>query len=111
MKLKGKIATGEIWVDGQKLSPEHSQAVINHSPTGFSWGYGGSGPAQLALALMLEYFPKDKALAIYQDFKWEFIATLPQEDFETTIDLEEWKKSLVRRDQNYDTGEKPLGGL
>lgn len=25
--------------------------LANHSPTGFEWGYGGSGPAQLALAL------------------------------------------------------------
>lgn len=24
-------------------------AVIHHSPTGFEWGYGGSGPADLAL--------------------------------------------------------------
>src|SRR5262245_22144387 len=26
----------------------------NHSPTGFEWGYGGSGPAQLALALLVD---------------------------------------------------------
>ena len=25
--------------------------LVDHSPTGFEWGYGGSGPAQLALAL------------------------------------------------------------
>lgn len=81
-------ATGEIWVDGRKLSPERSQEVVNHSPTGFSWGYGGSGPSQLALTLMLEFFPKGKALQIHQDFKRKFIAALPQEDFETTIDLE-----------------------
>jgi hypothetical protein len=26
--------------------------LFNHSPTGFEWGYGGSGPAQLALAIL-----------------------------------------------------------
>ena len=26
----------------------------NHSPTGFEWGYNGSGPAQLALALLAD---------------------------------------------------------
>ena len=26
--------------------------VENHSPTGFEWGYGGSGPSQLSLALV-----------------------------------------------------------
>lgn len=28
--------------------------VMNHSPDGFEWGYGGSGPAQLALALCVD---------------------------------------------------------
>lgn len=31
-----------------------SQKLWNHSPTGFEWGYGGSGPAQLALAILLD---------------------------------------------------------
>src|SRR5262245_55620958 len=36
------------------LSARRSQAVFNHSPDGFAWGYGGSGPAQLALAILLD---------------------------------------------------------
>jgi hypothetical protein len=41
----------------------------NHSPTGFAWGYGGSGPAQLALALLVDA-TQDQTLALrhYQDF-------------------------------------------
>ena len=31
------------------LNPRHDSG--NHSPTGLEWGYSGSGPAQLALAL------------------------------------------------------------
>jgi hypothetical protein len=27
---------------------------LRNSPTGFGWGYGGSGPAQLALALLAD---------------------------------------------------------
>ena len=26
--------------------------VVLHSPTGFGWGYGGSGPADLALSIL-----------------------------------------------------------
>lgn len=26
--------------------------VAKHSPTGFNWGYGGSGPVDLALSLL-----------------------------------------------------------
>src|SRR2546426_5830744 len=32
----------------------------NHSPTGFECGYGGSGPAQLALALLAEHLRNDE---------------------------------------------------
>ncbi|MBZ5660022.1 MAG: DUF6166 domain-containing protein [Acidobacteriia bacterium] len=77
----------------------------NHSPTGFCWGYGGSGPAQLALAILLEHFHGDqeRALALYQDFKWKVIAGLPQDqDFVLTdeqvesviseIDIERMKR-------------------
>jgi hypothetical protein len=28
--------------------------VVRHSPTGFSWSYGGSGPADLALSLLVD---------------------------------------------------------
>jgi hypothetical protein len=57
------------------LSPIPSQRLINHSPDGFNWSYGGSGPAQLALALLLDATgDKETALALYQEFKWEFVA-------------------------------------
>lgn len=50
----------------------------NHSPTGFSWGYGGSGPAQLALALLVDFLGDEKqAEALYQHFKSRVIARLP----------------------------------
>lgn len=59
------------------ITPDRSLKVDNHSPTGFEFGYGGSGPAQLALAILLD-FTNDKniALALHQDFKWKFIAPM-----------------------------------
>jgi hypothetical protein len=63
--------------NGQPLSPAPSQKLRNHSPDGFNWGYGGSGPAQLALALLLDVSGNSNtALAHYQRFKWEKIAAL-----------------------------------
>ncbi len=58
--------------------------LANHSPTGFCWGYGGSGPAQTALAILADYFGEDRlALAYYQQFKNRVIAHLPMDsDFE-----------------------------
>jgi hypothetical protein len=90
LKLKGKISTGEVWANGKPILAKRSLEVSNHSPTGFSWGYGGSGPSQLALAILLRYISEREAVLLYHDFKWKFIATLPQTDFETEIDIREW---------------------
>lgn len=48
--------------------------IRNHSPNGFEWGYGGSGPAQLALALLMDA-TGDLTLTIrhYQNFKFSFV--------------------------------------
>ena len=39
----------------ERLSPNRSLGLVRHSPAGFDWGYTGSGPAQLACALLLDY--------------------------------------------------------
>jgi hypothetical protein len=81
--LKGDESRN-VWLDGNRLSPGPSQKLRNHSPDGFNWGYGGSGPAQLALAIILELTGKADG---YQDFKWRVIARLPYGPFETEFDL------------------------
>ena len=49
--------------------------LVSHSPTGFEWGYGGSGPAQLALALLMDALGnEDAALHHYQEFKRQVVA-------------------------------------
>jgi len=66
--------------DGEpkRLPLEPSLKLRNHSPTGFSWGYGGSGPAQLALALLLDATTiPETALQYYQEFKFEVVAGWP----------------------------------
>lgn len=70
-----------VYVDNKPLDPQPSQKIVNHSPDGFNWGYGGSGPAQLALAILLDYYGKDSSsLRLYQHFKFSVIANFPQED-------------------------------
>ncbi len=48
--------------------------VRNHSSAGFEWGYGGSGPAQLAIALLLQVAERHLAETTYQDFKWKGVS-------------------------------------
>ena len=75
-----------------RLPLKPSLKVSNHSPTGFEWGYRGSGPAQLALALLLEV---DASLArrYYQRFKEEFVANFDYAKWEIThTEIENWIK-------------------
>ena len=52
--------------------------LYNHSPTGFEWGYAGSGPAQLALAIVADHLRNDdEAFNLYQEFKRGVVARLP----------------------------------
>lgn len=67
----------QVFKDGVLLSPQRSLQIRNHSPDGFSWGYGGSGPHQLALALLLEEgLDPDDALALEHGFCGRFVARL-----------------------------------
>ena len=50
----------------------------NHSPTGFEWGYGGSGPAQLALAILAACTTDTEAVRYHQAFKWACVARIGQ---------------------------------
>jgi len=77
--IPGNLATDPaiVMVNGTPLDPAPSLKLRNHSPTGFAWGYAGSGPAQLSLAILLDYLPSEAtALELYQLFKWAVIARL-----------------------------------
>lgn len=49
-----------------------------HSSSGFEWGFKGSGPSDLALNVLLLFTDVRTAHKLHQEFKNEFIATLPE---------------------------------
>jgi len=60
---------------GHILDPGPSIELWNHSPSGFNWGYGGSGAAQLALAILFDVTgDKDLSISLHQHFKWEYVS-------------------------------------
>jgi uncharacterized protein DUF6166 len=59
----------------------------NHSPSGFEWGYGGSGPAQLALAILADAIGDEEAVQHHQRYKFAVIGNLPHDEW--TIGREE----------------------
>lgn len=57
----------------------------NHSPDGFEWGYGGSGPSQLALALCADVLGDDeRAQRVYHDFKFAVISGIDADRWQLT---------------------------
>jgi Family of unknown function (DUF6166) len=73
----------QVTVNGIPLNPRLD--LQNHSPTGLEWSYGGSGPAQLALALLADHLgDEQQALNLYQRFKWAVIAGLPHKRWTLT---------------------------
>lgn len=80
--------TLSVTVDGKPLDLRLD--LFNHSPTGFECSYAGSGPAQLALAILAHHYrdketlpPGDEvAVSLHQRFKREAVTRFSQEGFE-----------------------------
>jgi len=72
-----------VTVDGRPLNPRLD--LWNHSPSGLEWGYGGSGPAQLALAILADHLGNDEqAFNFHHRFKWAVTAELPRRSWTLT---------------------------
>lgn len=67
----------QVTADGGALLLRHD--LYNFAPE-FAWGYEGSGPSQLALALLADHCVTDegRALKLYQRFLERVIAMVPQ---------------------------------
>jgi hypothetical protein len=100
----------EILADGDALDIKPSLKISNHSPTGFECAYGGSGPAQSALAILLDYTGKRYfAERYHQDFKWKYIATSEKNGFLiTSVQVDGFIEDV--RDQEAKAG-RPLCGV
>ena len=82
----GKVYRVERRENGVAVTVEHEgrsyplpprNDLRDHSPAGFNYGYGGSGPAQLALALCCDALGDDGlALRAYQAVKASLVARL-----------------------------------
>jgi len=76
----------------RSLMPSYSH-LKNHSPSGFEWGYNGSGPSQLAFALVYDITQDEElTLQLYQEFKRKVIAALPPDKW--TLSSNEIKEHL-----------------
>ncbi len=103
--------------DDQGVWTNCPHIVIHHSPTGFEFGYGGSGPADLALnvvEVLLNRLGHDgprmkcfdgecfeRAYELHQGFKWAFIASasregarIPYQEMVDWIEAQAWSEKI-----------------
>lgn len=68
----------DVWVrDGERryLLEHH----VHHSPDGYAWGYGGSGPSELAKDILWDLLDAQPDGGVYQAFKFDIIARLDED--------------------------------
>ena len=77
----------KVTVDGAPLPPRTD--LHGFSKTGFEWTYTGSGPRQLALALLADHLRNDAtALALSEPFMQQVVAHLDNAWTLTTADID-----------------------
>lgn len=70
--------------------------IYKHSPTGYNFGYGGSGPSDFALNVMLLFCQQaEDAYRLYQQFKFKFVAVGGGESERLEIPRQEIEKFLL----------------
>ena len=92
-----------VTVDGHRLDPRFD--LWNHSPTGFEWGYGGSDPAQLALAILADHCGNsEEAFNLHHRFKWAVVAELPHREWILTSKNVEQAIQTIRNQETVAGG-------
>jgi len=89
---RGQRYKFDAWITVSE--PGHRTRLLkqrgHHSPTGFEWGYGGSGPADLARSLLHDATGEQPSETLYQAFKWGMITSLQHETWTLTQDQILW---------------------
>jgi len=74
-----------VTVNGQPLKHR-----VRHSPTGFEWGYLGSGPADLALSILWDFMGHEPTRIDYMCFKEWRVARWPDSWQITSEEIRNW---------------------
>lgn len=91
----------QIQAGTQSLVSHELAHFVHHSPDGFNWGYQGSGPSELALAILLDHLKEAPtreqmsmgqplAWRLHQFFKRDFVAGWGDTWQISSEDVDEW---------------------
>jgi len=65
---------------------------VYHSPTGFEWGYLGSGPSDLARSILWDHLGKEPPRVLYMEFKEKFVSGWKDEWEINGCQIQDWIK-------------------
>ncbi|MDQ7794119.1 MAG: DUF6166 domain-containing protein [bacterium] len=97
-------AAGGKWYRGQRLQngdvrvqvampSGHVRPLrhhVRHSPSGLEWGYGGSGPSDLARSILINCVGRKLADRHYMQFKFDFVARWSDSWEISEVKIREW---------------------
>jgi len=124
-RLEPKVGTGSGTIimvteaTAERVVTDPLPHMELHSPTGMSWGYAGSGPADLALSILAHHFGETTrdikqanaglrlpphCLRFYQAFKFAFVAGWGNNWSITAEEIDQWINQQISPEET-----KPLG--
>ena len=86
----------KVWLNGKLLNLQTSLKYCSKSPTGFNWGYGGSGPGQLAHEICRKLYGLKIAKNVFHSFKLRYLAGIQDDSFDLMLDLADFNRDYVR---------------
>src|SRR4051794_10424179 len=85
----------QVTADGRPLDLRLDLRKHANQP---EWGYAGSGPAQLALALLADALDDDVAMELHQKFKFGIVAGFEHQGWILTqAEIRSWIAELLAR--------------
>lgn len=99
LRLTCSALTRQVYVNGILLPIDNSLQEVQHSKE-FNWGYAGSGPAQLAFAVLQMLYGNGYARQHYHTFKHTVIALIGGGFADVLINIRKWREAL--------SGENPI---
>ena len=99
--IKSSIGSCQVFVKLNETDDVILKHIVRHSPDGFQWGYGGSGPSDLALSILTDYNNRYglKGLninCIYQRFKEDFLITAGRDLSINNEEIEKWLDKMKK---------------
>lgn len=90
------------------LAPINPKLEFRHSPDGFQWSYSGSGPTELARAILVRFYPDDDRVRhprCYRAFRDAFLSGLKADEFEMPEgNVRAWYDRWVRENPEIEAG-------